>query len=295
MYKSDKPKHFGIVGGDLRQVSLANHLALAGYPVFAFAFEDSLSFHHTVRLEKDLKALSDLDVVVLPLPVSTDQHTVNTPFSKRKLLLADCFDYIRPGTAILGGMISKPVHQLAAARGFTLLDYLQREEMAVLNAVPTAEGAIEITMNELATTIWTSKCLITGYGRISKVLARILQAMGAEVSIAARKEADLAWISVMGYKPIRMNQLAEHIPQQDIIYNTVPSIIFDQSMLSLVKSDSLVIDLASKPGGVDFDLARELGVKTIWALSLPGKVAPITAGNIIKDTVINMLTERGEL
>lgn len=295
MYQSSSPKQFGIVGGDLRQVSLANHLAQAGYPVYAFAFDDPLSFHHTVRLEKDLSALPEMDILILPLPVSSDLHTVNTPFSRKKLLLADCFDQIHPGTAILGGMVSPDIHKMAAARGFTVLDYLNREEMAVLNAVPTAEGAIEITMNELATTIWNSKCLITGYGRIAKVLARILQAMGAKVSIAARKEADLAWISVIGCTPLRISQLADAIPEQDIIYNTVPSMLFDQSLLSYVKPDCLVIDLASKPGGIDFDLAREMGIKTIWALSLPGKVAPITAGNIIKDTVINMLTERGEL
>ena len=53
------------------------------------------------------------------------------------------------------------------------------------------------------------------------------------------------------------------------------------------------MDLASKPGGVDMEAASRLGVRVIWALSLPGKVAPVTAGKIIRDTIYHILNELG--
>ena len=62
-------------------------------------------------------------------------------------------------------------------------------------------------------------------------------------------------------------------------------------LLEQLQPECLIIDLASRPGGVDFEAAGELGLKTIWALSLPGKVAPITAGGIIRDTVLHMMAD----
>ena len=75
------------------------------------------------------------------------------------------------------------------------------------------------------------------------------------------------------------------------VFNTVPSIVIGKNELANARKDTLFIDLASKPGGIDFEEARLCGVDTIWSLSLPGKVAPVTAGNIIKETIINILNQ----
>ena len=136
--------------------------------------------------------------------------------------------------------------------------------MAVLNAVPTAEGAVNLAMNERASTLWESRCLVTGFGRCAKALALLLKGFGARVTVAARKQGDLAFARTLGL----------HRP-----------------LLEQLQPECLIIDLASRPGGVDFEAAGELGLKTIWALSLPGKVAPITAGGIIRDTVLHMMAD----
>lgn len=161
----------------------------------------------------------------------------------------------------------------------------------ITNAVPTAEGAIEIAMSETPITLHGSKCLVTGYGRIGKILAKMLRGIGAKVSVEARKYADLALIEGHSCEAIALGELAHHVGEYDIIFNTVPTMLFDREILCKVKKDALIIDLASRPGGVDFDAAAELGVKVIWALSLPGKVAPVSAGAIIKDTIVNVLKE----
>ncbi|MEG0692813.1 MAG: dipicolinate synthase subunit DpsA, partial [Oscillospiraceae bacterium] len=124
------------------------------------------------------------------------------------------------------------------------------------------------------------------------VLSRMLSCMGAKVTVSARKFSDIAWIQVNGYSSIHTCDLAEVISTQQLIFNTVPATVLDENLLSQVKKDCLLIDLASKPGGIDFDTAKRLGLKTIWALSLPGKVAPISAGKIIFDTIQNIESER---
>lgn len=150
-------------------------------------------------------------------------------------------------------------------------------------------------MEELPTTIYGLNVLITGFGRITKVMVKALIGLGANVFITARKYSDLAWARIYGCTAIHISEFDEYLPKIDLLYNTVPAVILDSKKLSMLKDGCLVIDLASKPGGVDFEIAKNLGIKTIWALSIPGKVAPITSGEIIAHTICNILSERGEI
>lgn len=124
-------------------------------------------------------------------------------------------------------------------------------------------------MEELPTTIYGQKVLLTGFGRITKVMIKALIGLGAKVSVAARKYSDIEWAKIYGCEGIHISQLNDSLSSYDIVFNTVPAVLLDEKRLSLLKDSCLVIDLASKPGGVDFDTARSLGIKTIWALALP--------------------------
>ena len=132
-----------------------------------------------------------------------------------------------------------------------------------------------------------------GYGKIGKILSKDLYGMGAQTYAAARKYADLAMIEGHGYEPLPIGILESGISDFDIIFNTIPALILDDKILSKVRKDALIIDLASKPGGVDFEAAKRYGLRVIWALGLPGKIAPITSGAIIKDTIMNIINELG--
>ena len=158
------------------------------------------------------------------------------------------------------------------------------------NAAATAEGAVEIAMREYDRTICGSRCLVTGFGRIGKALAWALRGLGASVSVSARKPADLAWIEVYGYTPVKSDEICRG-ENYDIIFNTVPAMVFSESVLSRIHPSTLMIDLASMPGGIDFDAARKRGLRTVHALSLPGKTAPRAAGEIIKNTIYTMMEE----
>ncbi|WP_312642296.1 dipicolinate synthase subunit DpsA [Hydrogenoanaerobacterium sp.] len=290
----DKALQITVIGGDLRQAHLANKLAQDGFAVSALCLEQDVYLGDGVQLaENAKKVIGASDVIILPLPVTADKVTVNAPFSEHKLTVREVLTSAKKGALLLGGMIDTDLQTKGEQMGLTLIDYLEREELAVLNAVPTSEGALAIAMRERASTIYGSTCIITGYGRISKVLARILIVMGARVIVAARKHSDLAWVKIIGCEAIPISKIKDYVGEADILFNTVPAMILDEEILSGLKHDCLVIDLASKPGGVDFDMAKNLQIKTIWALSLPGKVAPISAGEIIKETVLNILAERG--
>jgi len=167
----------------------------------------------------------------------------------------------------------------------------QKIRCYITNAVPTAAGAIELAMSETPFTLHGSRCLVTGYGRIGKILSRMLCAIGARVSVEARKFSDLAMIAANGYDAIELNSLPDRVADFDIVFNTIPYMIFNREILGKLKPNALLIDLASRPGGVDFDAAAQMGIKVIWALSLPGKVAPVSAGTIIKETITNVIAE----
>ena len=171
------------------------------------------------------------------------------------------------------------------------IDLQRREEFTVLNTISTAEGTIQIAMEETQRTIHGSNVLIMGFGRIGKVLSKMLDGIGAKVYCEARKNEDIAWIKAYGYEPVHLNDLNENLNKFDVIINTIPFTVLDNEKLDLVKKDVVLIDIASNPGGIDRKAAKEKELKLIWALSLPGKVAPLTSAEFIKETIYHVLKE----
>ncbi len=281
-----------VVGGDMRQAKLAELLAEDGHTVHTFALEQAGSLSG-VQEERTLSGAALADCVVLPLPVAGEGELLNTPLSARRCPLEEALDALRPGQVVCAGMVDPQTAARAAGRDLTLYDYFTREELAVANAVPTAEGAIQIAMEELPITIHGARVLVIGYGRVGRATARRMAALGARVSVAARKYADLAWAESCGYGVEHTGQLSGWLCGYDLIVNTVPARVLEREELEDLRPGCLIIDLASRPGGVDLAAAAELGVRVIWALSLPGKVAPVTAGKSIKSTIYNILHELG--
>ena len=280
-------KTFWIIGGDLRQEKLVGLLRSDGHRVHTYALgesENDLPQAGQARAEQP-------DCVILPLPVAGPDGALNAPVSERKHALEDVFARLTPGLFLCGGMVSPETAALAARYGLTVHDYFQREELIVANAVPTAEGAVQIALEEMGVTLHRSRVLMLGYGRVGKLTAHRLAALGARVTVAARSCDALAWADAYGHDTIRLGQLSGNLAEYDLVVNTIPTRILTRDLLTQLKEGCLVIDLASKPGGVDFQGAAELGVRCVWALSLPGKVAPFSAASALRDTIYNMLLE----
>jgi len=284
---------FAVLCGDLRFVYLAGALAKEGFSVITAGLDHADLPHCVTGCSHVAQAVKGANFVVLPLPVSTDGVTLNAPFSRTVIGLSELVECVRPDQIVLGGQLPPVVSEALADKGVRVFDYFQREELMVQNAVPTAEGAIQFAMEELPVTLFGASCLVTGFGRIGKALCRLLSALGANVTVAARKVADRAQAQTLGYTAVPTDALSD-AGEFDVVFNTVPVLLLDEPYLKSVAKSTLIIDLASRPGGVDFAAAASLGLKTIWALSLPGRVAPKSAGIILKDTVLNILKEEGE-
>lgn len=165
----------------------------------------------------------------------------------------------------------------------------------IMNAVPTAEGAIQIAMEQTDVTLHGLPVLVIGHGRIGSLLARRLAALGAKVTVSARSCRDFALIESEGLSAADTRQLAPVLHDFPLVFNTVPAAVLGAAELARLPDKALVIDLASQPGGLDPSAEPLRGVRVIHALSLPGKVAPVTASVAVRDTVYAILGEEGIL
>ncbi len=283
-----------VCGGDMRQAVAANIISDYGYDVGVYGFAQDVELRAAIKSFSVLnRAIELADIIVLPLPCSSDNKTINMPMTNKKLLISSLFEAVKESQIVIAGNVTQEIEEVAKLRNINISDYYNREELKILNSIPTVEGALKIAMEETSATIHGSKCMVTGFGRIGRLLAHSLKGLGAHVTVSARSHSDLAWIQTFGYASVKTECIGGLVSSQNIIFNTIPAIVLNRQVLERVLKDCLIIDLASKPGGVDLEAASSLGLKTIWALSLPGKVAPITAGRIIADTVLNLMIEMG--
>ena len=137
------------------------------------------------------------------------------------------------------------------------------------------------------------KQAVTGYGKVGKVLASTLKALGADVTVFARKEQDFAYAYTKSIKSAGYDNLKEGLNDFDVLINTVPVKVIDKEVMLHLNPDCLLIETASAPFGMDFQAAKELAFEVIKAGSLPGKVAPRTAGEIIGRSILPIIKTRG--
>lgn len=288
-----------MLGGDLRQLAVAERLAerydnINLWGLSAAAIKDVGG----VREVQDVaEAIEGADILLLPLPASVDGVTLNSPLAQtsERLRMSRISEMARDGAIVIGGKIPEAFARTAEKKGLTVKDYFESEDFQIKNAYTTAEAALSIAMNALDRNIRGARVAIAGYGRIAKHLATLLMAIGARVTVAARRESDVSFAESLGCESKRITEgvswWRDLTRGYDVIYNTVPTWIFGRDFLSAVDKKTLIVDLASAPGGVDIRAARELGSNVSWATSLPGKYAPRSAGEIIASCVLRIIEE----
>lgn len=281
-------KTFAIIGGDKRQLYCARSMADNGFDVILGGFDDVVSMRG-VRLMSPFEAAQSAEVIILPLPSVDSEGNVPARFSKSKIKLSGLCPYLS-GKRVFCSMKEKVIKAVPCLNPQLLSDYYAREDFVLSNAYVTAEGAVKIALEKFEGTINGAKVLVCGFGRIGKALTHILSSFSPKLTVSARRSEDLAAIRMLGAKAVRTDELLGE-DGFDIIFSTVPAMIFTPELLAKVSMEAILIDLASAPGSVDFEAADRLNIDYIHALSLPGKSSPKTAGEIIKDTVYNILKE----
>ena len=278
-----KDNTFLILGGDNRSLYLGEYLENQGFKVCYYAF------NHTECYNSLEEAMNSSDVIVLPLPFTKDRLTLNTPLFDDKVVISDIVALLSNKKMVFGGQLPKSFCEELESRDCPYCDYFLLDELAIYNAVPTAEGVVQVLIEELPITIHGMKCGVLGYGRVGKVLANTLSSLGAKVTVFARKQSAFAEIyaSSMEYK--HFDVLATENNDFDVVINTVPVRVLGDAQLSKLNSDCILVEVASAPFGIDFQSAKEKAFKVIKAGSLPGKVAPKTAGEIIGRSILPMI------
>lgn len=282
-----------VLGGDLRNVKLAKMLADDGNKVYSFGLDRSDEILDDGRIENctNLKsAIEKAQIIIAPVPFSSNGENINAPFSHDKIMIEDLIKQNKDKIFITGS-IKDNIKKELDEKYLEVIDIMKRDDLAILNTIATAEGTIEVAIKNTNKILQGSKVLILGFGRVGKIVANKFSKLSAIVTCAARKVSDLAWIKAYGYNSLNINDMLYDLKDFDIIINTVPQTILKEKELKHVNSEALLIDLASAPGGIDGKAAVNMGLNFIWALALPGRIAPTSSAKFIKDTVYTILDE----
>ena len=231
--------------------------------------------------------ISNADIFILPVPVTRDNINISTPLAGESFYIGDLLRLLPEGCTVAGGLISDDFAEKLRRKSIDVFDYYTDERLARDNAIPTAEGIIGILINSLPVTVNAMKCAVTGYGKCAKAATRALVALGADVTVAARRSESLAEAQEDGAKACTLENFAEIAHKFSAVINTVPARVIDRKIISSLKKDCLLIEIASSPFGIDFDCAKEYGINTIKAGSLPGRISPQTAGEIICNSILS--------
>ena len=315
--------NFFIIGGDKRNLFLAEKLSKDGENVKIFGFDrikdEFFANNNIKKITNEKELLTELEkreiqakskglekgtidiseektfdnnlerdkqnkkIIIGPIPYSTDGKTLYAPFCNKKLdinLLKD--------KKIIAGKIPEEVADIKS------IDILKNEYFTIRNTVPTAEGAIAKAIELTDINIDKANIMVLGFGRVGKTLCYKLKKLGANVYAEARKERDIAWIDVFGYNAIPLEKINENICKMDIIFNTIPELILDKSKLILMNEKTLIIDLASKPGGTDFESANKMGIKAILYSGIPGKIASEYEAELIKEVIYKEIKRKNK-
>lgn len=283
----------GIIGGDRRELAVADILVARGAEVKAVClpWPDDVSWV-TNRLED---VVEWANVVLTPVG-GTDEfgqvsYTIVNGTQPPPRLTDAILRRIAPGTVLCIG-IARPFLRDAARRyGLRLNEFRERDDFAIRNAVPTAEGALQLAMEDSAVTIFGSDAVVVGYGRAGSALGDRLHLLGARVTVVARSSADRARAMSRAMTAVEFAELGAAAQRADLLFNTVPALVVTEPVLAGTQPEVTIVDLASAPGGVDFVAAKQLGRSARLAPGLPGIVAPKSAGRIVADIIETILVE----
>ncbi len=272
-----------ILGGDMRFITVGKEFYDSGFDVCLCGFDKARDIPRGLISKSDpVSAIKSSDGIILPLPYSKDKVNVSSPLSNKLIPLSILEEHGRD-KIIFGGMLD------SKSFGKASFDYYENEELKIFNAIPTAEGALSIALNESTETLHGCRTAVLGFGRIGRILANMLKNLNSDVTVLHRSNKDDAWCSAFGLSSSNLRNIKEVLIDKKIIFNTIPHVLLTKDVLTTLRRDVIIIDLASSPGGVDYEEGKQQGLNIVKALSLPGRLSPVTAGKAIKKSVSNII------
>ncbi|HEX7065340.1 MAG TPA: dipicolinic acid synthetase subunit A [Bacillales bacterium] len=272
-----------VIGGDARQLEVVKKLSEWDANLFLIGFDQlDHGFTGATKVDLDEAHFEEMDAVLLPVSGTNLKGEVETVFSNGNIVLtAQHLKRTPKHCTVYSGITNTYLDGCVKDADRRLVKLLERNDVAIYNSIPTAEGTIMMVIQNTDMTIHDADVMVLGFGRTGITVARMMAALGARVKVGARRSEHLARISEMGLKSFYIENLEQEVSDTDICINTIPAPVLTASVLSHMPLSTLIIDLASKPGGTDFRYADKRGIKALLAPGLPGIVAPKTAGEIL--------------
>ncbi|RDU38597.1 dipicolinate synthase subunit A [Neobacillus piezotolerans] len=280
-----------IIGGDARQLEIIRKLTELDAKLSLIGFEQLDHAFTGAQKEKLSEAdFSEMDALILPVSGTSLEGQVETIFSNEQVILTEaCLAKTPEACTIYTGITNPYLTGITKQAKRRLVQLFERDDVAIYNSIPTVEGTIMMAIQHTDITIHGSKVAVLGLGRTGMSVARAFAALGAKVKVGARRSEHLARVTEMALEPFHLSDIEKELRDVDIVINTVPHQIVSASVISKMAVHTLIIDLASKPGGTDFRYAEKRGIKALLAPGLPGIVAPKTAGQILANVLTQLL------
>lgn len=281
---------FAVIGGDLRQVYLAEILKNRGYEITGYAL---CTGGRNLNIASSLKeALENADIIAAPMPFMKSGR-IQGSGEFPDLTMENIVSFAHKGSYFFAGGIPEKLKKQAAEK-IACVDYLKDEEVAVQNTVAAAEGMIAEAITRSPRNLYRSECLVAGYGKCGSTLVSYLKKFACKVTVYEKEKAAAARAQIAADRVIDSSELPQCLNTVSYIFNTAPSRVLPKAMLGYVRKDVLILDLASAPGGVDYEAAKEMGIQAVLLLGLPGKYAPLSSAEILAEAVIRNITAKEE-
>jgi dipicolinate synthase subunit A len=231
-------------------------------------------------------------LISAPIPGLGMDNSLYAPFAKEKLFTtAEVLRGAAPGAMMFMGRASPQIEEWATGTNVTPIGYGDDDPLAIMHAVPTAEGAVKVAIENTEETILGLPTLCIGLGRVGMSVAQAFAGLQAKVTLAARNPSQLARGWAMGTAPLHLRELPAVIGQFPLIVSSTSGMVLTRELLERTRKDAVIIDLCSPPGSVDFPAAEALGRKVIWARGQAG-TAPATSGYNEWQVIMRLVRER---
>ncbi len=285
---------FAIIGGDKRQVYMANELIARNFTVIVYGLQDPALDLSCTAADSLADAIVSSQIILTPIPVSKDGKNLLTQNAKPDLTVSQLCSFLTSGQKLFGGCLTKEIKKICESKDIFYLDLMEQEEVVLFNTIATAEGTIAEAISGSSSNLHGSSCMILGFGRCARTLAEKLKGLCGSIDIAARSPIALAAANAASFGAVPLSRLDEKIDSYDYIFNTIPSLIITRELLMKTNPNVVIIDISSAPGGVDFNASREFCRNARLCLGLPGKYAPKASADFLIDYLLTIL-ERSDL
>ncbi len=289
-----RPYDFAVIGGDERQIYLTNALLQNGYSVVCAGLSGSLLDKRAGQTDALYDAAQQSDCLLCPVPLSKNGRDITSAMVLEDGTVDHLLTVLTKRHTLIAGAVPARVKEFCSRAAIACYDLMQRDDVAIKNAVATAEGTIAEMITRSKSNLHQSEVLVMGFGRCAQVLAKKLLGLDMRVKICARSDTARALAEALGYPALAFDELDGNLGAYDYIVNTVPAMVLPRSRVAQLSDHAVVVDIASAPGGVDFEAAKELGKNAALCLGLPGRYAPKTSGEILAQAVITILSERSD-